>query len=68
MILFKSKDSQVEKHISDFVHVRARVTLEEIAAETKIAPEEARKHVEKLINKGAIRIDRDLSGKEVYTA
>lgn len=67
MILFKSKDSQVEKHISDFVRVRARVTLDEIAAEVKIAPEEARKHVEKLINKGSIRIDRDINGKELYT-
>ncbi len=63
--LFGRKDP-VEKHISDFVHVRARVTLEDIVAETKVSPEQAKTYVEKLIKKGQIRIDRE-DGKEVYT-
>jgi len=64
--LFGGKDAEVEKHISDFVHVRARVTLEEIVAETKLPAERAKEHIEKLIKKREIRIDRE-NGKDIYT-
>ena len=64
--LFGGKDAAIEKHISDFVHVRARVTLEDIVAETKLPAEQVKKHIEKLIKKREIRIDRE-DGKDIYT-